>query len=522
MDTYDTSPLTRTPQFRTSSSPPSTNTPSPTSDTTITTNDSFNNINPVERPNDSLRLKKNIGLVRGVSYVMGGIIGVGIFVSPQAVLLNTGGSVGISLCVWAFCAVVAFCGGLTYAELGSRIRKSGGSYTYVRAAWGDWAGFVFLWTQLTVVRPMATALGAMTAAEYALRPVFIDCPDMVPRSSKTLVALCILGILVFLNSYDTSWGGTIQTLSTVCKMSALVIIVVIGVIFFCTDGEATEHFEDMFSQQGMTVGGLTLAIYSCNYAYIGWDNLNMATEEVKKAQRNIPLSILLAVGLTSIVYISAIVSYHAVLTTPQIVSGLAVAAVFTEVTVPPLLWVIVPCIAISATGIVNVIIFTSTRINFIGGRDGLFPEVLSMVSVSRKSPLVSCLVLGMAAAIVVLLGDVITVLGTYALFRASGETAAILGIFRLRRKFPASENTYVVPTAAPVFYLLLHLSLVVVALTRDTERYVIPFLLTLSGVPLYFLSKSRVCREGPLKKLNDAIADMCRKLLLCEFASKTY
>lgn len=123
MDTYDTSPLT--PQFRTSSSSPSTNTPSPTSDTTITTNDSFNNINPVERPNDSLRLKKNIGLVRGVSYVMGGIIGVGIFVSPQAVLLNTGGSVGISLCVWAFCAVVAFCGGLTYAELGkSKARRS--------------------------------------------------------------------------------------------------------------------------------------------------------------------------------------------------------------------------------------------------------------------------------------------------------------------------------------------------------------------------------------------------------------
>ena len=65
-----------------------------------------------------LRLKKNIGLTTAVSYLAGGIIGVGIFVSPQTVLINTGQSVGVALCVWVFCAFIAFCGALCYAELG--------------------------------------------------------------------------------------------------------------------------------------------------------------------------------------------------------------------------------------------------------------------------------------------------------------------------------------------------------------------------------------------------------------------
>lgn len=53
-----------------------------------------------------------------MSYVAGGIIGVGIFVSPQSVLSGAGQSVGIALCVWAFCAILAVFGGLTYAEYG--------------------------------------------------------------------------------------------------------------------------------------------------------------------------------------------------------------------------------------------------------------------------------------------------------------------------------------------------------------------------------------------------------------------
>lgn len=76
--------------------------------------------------------------------------------------------------------------------LGTRIPKSGSTYTYIKEAWGKAIAFVYLWSHLILVRPMGTALGAMTAAEYILRPVFQDCPEMAPRPAKVLIALCII------------------------------------------------------------------------------------------------------------------------------------------------------------------------------------------------------------------------------------------------------------------------------------------------------------------------------------------
>nr|KAG5691886.1 hypothetical protein BaRGS_033249 [Batillaria attramentaria] len=254
--------------------------------------------------------------------------------------------------------------------------------------------------------------------------------------------MCTLGALVFLNACNTRLGPAIQTVSAACKVSALIVIVIIGLVFLCREG-GTDNLQDMFSPQDLTAAGLTLAVYSCNYAYVGWDTLNLSVEEVKNPQRNIPLAILLAVAVAAVCYLLAIVAYHAVLTTPQIVSGVAVAALFMKVTVPPLMWVIVPCIAISAIGLVNTIVFSTTRIVFIGGRDRLFPEVLSMVSVARRTPLVSLILLGVVASVSVVTSDLASVLGAYSFFRGLSETAAILGIYRLRRKFPAMPNTYV-------------------------------------------------------------------------------
>ncbi|KAL8563993.1 hypothetical protein ACOMHN_025324 [Nucella lapillus] len=487
-------------------------------------NHSHNNDNTptITTDTSALQLRRNLGLISGISYTAGGIIGVGIFVSPQVVLLNTGQSVGVALCVWLFCALLALTGALCYAELGTRIRKSGGTYTYVREAFGDWVGFVFLWSQLVVVRPMAIALGALSAAEYTLRPVFLYCPHLTPLPAKLMLGLCIIWLLVFLNSYSTGCGAIIQTVSTVCKVSALIVVIIIGITFLIKNG-VSEELRDPFSSSDLSVRGITFAIYSCSYAYVGWDNLNAATEEVKNPQRNIPLAILFAVVLTAVVYLLTIVSYHVVLTTPQIVSGVAVAAVFVKATFPPLTWVIVPCIATSAAGIVNCIIFCFTRMNFIGGRDGLFPEVLSMVSVSRKTPLVSCLMMGVAAGLMtVMADDISSLLGAYSFFRISGETLAILGMFRLRRKYPATEDTYVAPAVVPVLYLAVNLSLAVVAITRDTSRYIVPLVLTLTGIPIYFLSKSRMFSQGPLRSINDFFVNISRKLLLCDFATKAY
>lgn len=135
------------------------------------------------------RLKKELGLVNGVSIIVGVIVGSGIFVSPKGVLLESG-SVGASLVIWLLCGVICILGAMCYAELGTMILKSGADYAYIQEAFGDLPSFLYLWVALVIVIPTGNAITALTFAYYVLQPLFPSC--VVPETSVSLVAaLCI-------------------------------------------------------------------------------------------------------------------------------------------------------------------------------------------------------------------------------------------------------------------------------------------------------------------------------------------
>jgi amino acid transporter len=72
------------------------------------------------------------------------------------------------------------------------VKTSGGVYTYIQAAFGDVCGFVYLWSDLLIMRPLSVSLSSLATAEYLMRPFFLDCPDYVPRIARTLIALVVL------------------------------------------------------------------------------------------------------------------------------------------------------------------------------------------------------------------------------------------------------------------------------------------------------------------------------------------
>ncbi|XP_046565787.1 asc-type amino acid transporter 1-like [Haliotis rubra] len=124
-------------------------------------------------------------------------------------------------------------------------------------------------------------------------------------------------------------------------------------------------------------------------------------------------------------------------------------------------------------------------------------------------------------AIYLCLGDVKSVLGAYSFFKAGGECVAIAGIFIIRRRHPATVNTYKVHWLFPVIYVVFFLVLSVTAITFDPRLYLPIFCITLLGVPLYFLSRSRWWQMGYLARVNEWITLICHRLLLCEHASQT-
>lgn len=222
-------------------------------------------------PNKSgpIQMRRSVGLLNGVSIIIGVIIGSGIFISPQGVLKNAG-SPGAALCVWCACGALALLGALCFAELGTSVSASGGEYTYIRLAYGELAGFLYLWIVVVVIVPCSNAVSALTFAKYCLGPFYdADCqpPDMAVR----FLALFILFTLVYINCVSVRASAIVQNYFSLAKIAALGLIIVIG-IYHLGAGKVPASFQTdkIWDGTQTSVFDFARAFYSGFYTYSGW------------------------------------------------------------------------------------------------------------------------------------------------------------------------------------------------------------------------------------------------------------
>ena len=150
-----------------------------------------------------LRLHKELSVVFGVGLLITDIIGSGIFLSPNGVIKRTG-SYGLALIVWVISGIVSACGALCYGELSTLIRKSGADYTYIKEAYtfqnrnkfvtlfGNLISFTYLWMNFLVSEPMSIGIGGLLAAEYLIKPIYLDCDP--PLYAMKMLAIAIVGM----------------------------------------------------------------------------------------------------------------------------------------------------------------------------------------------------------------------------------------------------------------------------------------------------------------------------------------
>lgn len=128
----------------------------------------------------------------GLSLVVGLVIGSGIFSSPAQVNINAG-SPAASLVVWLIAGTLAWTGAASYAELGGAIPLSGGAQIYLGKIYGEWAGFVFTWCAVTVLKPGSAAIVGIIFGEYVMR-AFVG-PDAMSAGAWMDKLVAVAGIL---------------------------------------------------------------------------------------------------------------------------------------------------------------------------------------------------------------------------------------------------------------------------------------------------------------------------------------
>ncbi|XP_077984748.1 large neutral amino acids transporter small subunit 1-like [Glandiceps talaboti] len=284
---------------------------------------------------DAVVLKRQLNLFFCITIIVGTTIGSGIFISPKGVLLNAQ-SVGVSLIVWGSCGIFVILGGLIYAELGTTFGKAGGDYAYIYEGFGPVPAFLVVWITLVVATPASFSILAITFATYLTKPFFFDCET--PQIAVTLVAVACLTAVFFVNIWKVKAAARTQNIFTVAKVIGLLMIIV-GGIAQLFQGK-TENLENAFEGGTGSILDFSLAYYSALFAYGGWNNMNMLTEEIQNPNRNFPIAVVVAEVTITLIYVSTNIAYLTVMSADELLASDAVALLHIIIPVIFFTWVL--------------------------------------------------------------------------------------------------------------------------------------------------------------------------------------
>ncbi len=290
-----------------------------------------------------------LGLWDAVSLIVGIIIGAGIFRTPSDIFERVPGP-GMALLVWIIGGLLALVGAFCFAELASTYPRSGGEYVYLTRAYGPFAGYLFAWAQLTVIRPGGIAAVAYVFAEYAARLFGLHSTGMLLLATAAVLGLTLINIL------GVTLSSATQNLLTGAKVLGLFALCIVGLGWGRYDLAATPRAA---SGSGWFVEVMILVLWT----YAGWHEAAYVAAEVKDRRRNLPRALLLGTAAVTVIYLLVNVAYLLGLGFEGTRRSPTLAADLID-----RLWpgqggrLIALLVSVSALGAVNGMIFTTARI----------------------------------------------------------------------------------------------------------------------------------------------------------------
>ncbi|HJQ12544.1 MAG TPA: APC family permease [Gemmatimonadaceae bacterium] len=394
---------------------------------------------------DQPHLHRRFNMLSATALNMTNMMGAGPFITIPLLMSALGGPQ--AMLGWIVALVIVICDGMVWSELGAAMPGSGGSFHYLREAFGParfgrLMGFLFVW-QFVLSGPLEIASGYIGFAQYAqflwtglTRPMVIALITFVGLINIALLYRRIQSIAKITISL---WIGTLIT---------VLAVILTGATHF-NPGVAFDFPPGAFNFSLGFFLGLGAASRIGIYDYLGYYDVCYIGEEVQNPGRVIPRSILISTIAVAIIYIGinfsiiGVVPWREFVPADQhpeanfIVSvfmqqiyGKAVATVFTLL----VLW--------TAFGSVFALLLGYSRIPFAAAQSGYFFRVFSRLHPTKDFPYVSLLVLGALSIFAGFfsLGTVIDALiVTRILVQFMGQ---IVGLMLLRKNAPNMERPY--------------------------------------------------------------------------------
>ncbi|KAF2365080.1 Amino acid/polyamine transporter I [Trinorchestia longiramus] len=461
--------------------------------------------------NSNIKMQQRLGLWNGVGIIVGIIVGSGIFVSPTGVLRYSG-SVAMSLIVWAVSGILSLVGALCYAELGTMISQSGGDYAYINYAFGSLPAFLYLWVALVIIMPTGNTVIALTFANYILQPFFAGCSP--PDTAVRLLAAVVICFLTWVNCTNVDWATKVQDIFTVAKIVALIIIIAAGIYWLATGH--TENYKHPFEGTLWEAGAIATAFYQGLFSFAGWNYLNFVVEELKNPYRNLPLAIIISLPMVTLVYFLVNVAYFAVLTPSEILSSNAVAVSFGDRMLGYMAWLMPFFVACSTFGSLNGGIFASSRLFFVGAREGHLPQALGLINVHSYTPMPALLFLGAMTVFMLITVEVEALINYISFTESLFILVSITALLYMRYKYPDMERPIKVWLGFPIIFFVICVFLVATPVVTRPVELGVALAVMLTGVPVYFCciywKKKPACLRNFAYKLTFLCQVLCQAM----------
>ena len=226
-----------------------------------------------------------------MAIVVANMVGTGVFTSlgfQLEVIQNTWSILGL----WILGGIISLFGAFTYAEIGTRLPRSGGEYHFLSKIYHPFVGYLSGWVSLTVGFSAPIALAAMAMAAY-MSTIFTTVPPV------QIAVLVILGITI-IHSFNIKSSSIFQNIATLFKLFLILGMVVLGLFLPATDN-ALDWSTAWQDEIWMPV--YAVALVYVTYSYSGWNAAAYIVEEIKEPAKNLPRALIWGTLIVSLLYV---------------------------------------------------------------------------------------------------------------------------------------------------------------------------------------------------------------------------
>lgn len=441
--------------------------------------------NPNMSDSTKNQLKKSLGLSFNIAVLIGGTIGVGILRTPGniAELLN---NYWLILASWLFGGLYVLLGANSYAELATMLPKAGGSYNYIKRAFGEYAGFLSGWFDY-ITNAIPPAFYCIVISEYMI----ILFPALANYS--TVMAISLLAAFVLIHLSGVKNGSVIQQITSFLKVICFVALVVACFMYSGVKIPPIKT-DNSFFQIGLVFGffkSLQLIIGTYN----GWNAVCFFAEENDDPGKNIPKSLYSGVLLVVAIYVLVNAAFFHVLPIETLAKSNLAAADVAKILFGENGAIIVTIISIfSLISILNAFMMIPPRILYGLSRDGFFIEKGTNVN-KGGTPIVALLVSSFfSLLLIIFVGSFEVLFGFAAFISIIVWGLAYFSLLKLRTSepdLPRPYRSFWYPWTT-IIAIIASIALLIGFIYSDPKSFIVILGITVVSYPLFLALRKKL------------------------------